>query len=95
MGERIEAHGWSVKRRQDPGHRGFLVPLAQPERGLIPLLLDGQAAEPWIGAERMYPPPKWPEGKRVPLRLCRHGAESTSAFTTADRPAYDLEYDTD
>ena len=84
-----------MTRRQEPGHRGFLVPLAQPERGLIPLLLDGQAAEPLVGAERMYPPPNWPEGKQVPLSSCRFGAESTSALNAADRPAYDLEYDTD
>jgi hypothetical protein len=31
------------------------VPLAQPERGLIPLLLDGQAAEPWVSGERVFP----------------------------------------
>jgi hypothetical protein len=95
VGERIEAHGWSVKLRQEAGQRGYLVPLAQPERGLIPLLLDGQAAEPWIGAERMYPPPEWPEGKRVPIGLCRHGADSASAFASAERPSYDLDYDTD
>jgi hypothetical protein len=95
VGERIEAHGWSVRLRQEPGQRGYLVPMAQPERGLIPLLLDGQAAEPLVGAERMYPPPNWPEGKRVPLGLCRHEADSASAFASPQLPTYDLDYDTD
>src|SRR5918994_273547 len=53
VAERIEAHGWRVETR--PG--GYMVPLTQPERGLIPLLLDGQAAEPLVAAERLYGPP--------------------------------------
>jgi Zinc carboxypeptidase len=53
LAERIDAHGWRVQTR--PG--GYMVPLTQPERGLIPLLLDGQAAEPWLDATRLYAPP--------------------------------------
>lgn len=53
LAERIEAHGWRVQTRPS----GYMVPLTQPERGLIPLLLDGQAAEPWTSATRLYAPP--------------------------------------
>ena len=28
--------------------------MTQPERGLIPLLLDAQAAEPMVGGVRLY-----------------------------------------
>jgi hypothetical protein len=34
---------------------GYIVPLAQPERGLIPLLLDEQGVEEWVSGERVYP----------------------------------------
>ncbi|WP_454084165.1 M14 family zinc carboxypeptidase [Georgenia sp. Marseille-Q6866] len=50
--DRIEAHGWRVQERA----RGYMVPLTQEQRGLIPLLLDGQAAEPWTSAQRLYGP---------------------------------------
>ena len=52
--QRIAAHGWTVVARGD----GFYVPLAQPQRGLIPLLLDGSATEPWTSAERVPCDPK-------------------------------------
>jgi hypothetical protein len=97
VAERIEAHGWSVHPRR--GNRdGYLVPLAQPERGLIPLLLDAQAAEELVGAQRMYPPPNWPEGRRVPPNVCRYALDSTesaSASLSIESPIYDLDYDTD
>ena len=51
VAERIAAHGWKVVKVAD----GYVVPLAQPERGLIPLLLDAQGAEEWVGGERVYP----------------------------------------
>lgn len=53
LADRIAAHGWRVQERSN----GYMVPLTQPERGLIPLLLDGQAAEPWVNATRLYGPP--------------------------------------
>ena len=53
IAQRIAAHGWRVQERPN----GYMVPLTQPERGLIPLLLDGQAAEPWLSAVRLYAPP--------------------------------------
>ena len=47
--QRLEAHGIAVEDRAD----GHLVRLAQPQRGLIPLLLDAQAAEELVGAQRV------------------------------------------
>jgi hypothetical protein len=50
VGERLDAHGIKVLRvRRDR----YLVPMEQPQRGLIPLLLDGEAAEPMIAATRI------------------------------------------
>jgi hypothetical protein len=50
VGERLAAHGIDVVRvRRDR----YFVPMAQPQRGLIPLLLDGQAVEPMIAATRI------------------------------------------
>ncbi|MEV4620230.1 M14 family zinc carboxypeptidase [Asanoa sp. NPDC049573] len=51
VAQRIADHGWKVVKVAD----GYIVPLAQPERGLIPLLLDGQGAEEWVSGERVYP----------------------------------------
>jgi hypothetical protein len=72
--------------------------MAQPERGLIPLLLDAQAVEGMVVAERMYPPPKWPEDRRVPPNLCRYEDDSaTASASTSDsvlRTTNDLDYDT-
>ena len=51
VAERIAAHGWKVVKVAD----GYVVPLAQPERGLIPLLLDEQGEEEWVSGERVYP----------------------------------------
>ncbi len=49
-GERLAAHGIKVQRR---GRRNHFVPMKQAQRGLIPLLLDAQAAEPILGATRV------------------------------------------
>jgi hypothetical protein len=70
---------------------GYLVPLAQPERGLIPLLLDAQAAEEWVCAARMYPPPLFPEGNPVPDGACGRGVAVPSRATAR----YDLNYISD
>ena len=51
VGERLEAHGLKVAHRI--GRNDYWVPMDQPQRGLIPLLLDGQAAEPLIAADRV------------------------------------------
>ncbi|CAN5488782.1 hypothetical protein BH20ACT23_BH20ACT23_17180 [soil metagenome] len=90
VAQRIGAHGWSVHRRRG-AQQGYLVPLAQPERGLIPLLLDAQAAEELVAATRMYPPPEWPDGKPVPPGACGRGVPAASA----EKAVYDLTYDTD
>ena len=49
-GDRLAAHGIKVQRR---GPRGWYVPMKQELRGLIPLLLDGEAAEPMVAATRI------------------------------------------
>jgi hypothetical protein len=49
--QRIAAHGWKVVPTPD----GVIIPLSQPERGLVPLLLDAQAAEELVGAQRLAP----------------------------------------
>ena len=48
--DRLQAHGIKVQRRR-PG--SWFVPMAQPLRGLIPLLLDGEAAEPMVAGQRV------------------------------------------
>jgi hypothetical protein len=85
LAERIEAHGWRVQTR--PG--GYMVPLTQPERGLIPLLLDGQAAEPWVTAERLYGPPLDP---RAPLSDSACGLGRGPASPDWTPSAEDLNY---
>ena len=49
-GDRLAAHGIKVQRR---GPRGWFVPMNQELRGLIPLLLDGEAAEPMVAGQRV------------------------------------------
>jgi hypothetical protein len=49
VGERLAAHGIEVRRQR----REYFVPMKQPQRGLVPLLLDGQAAEPMVAGERV------------------------------------------
>ncbi|GAB2932141.1 hypothetical protein GCM10027280_19820 [Micromonospora polyrhachis] len=51
VAQRLAAHGWKVVKTAN----GYVVPLAQPERGLIPLLLDGAAVEGLVAGERVYP----------------------------------------
>jgi Zinc carboxypeptidase len=50
-GERLRAHGIDVdrQRRRD----SWFVSMRQELRGLIPLLLDGEAAEPMVDGERL------------------------------------------
>ena len=51
VGDRLAAHGIKVAHRK--GRNDHWVPMDQPQRGLIPLLLDGQAAEPIVAADRV------------------------------------------
>ncbi len=88
LAERIEAHGWRVQTRPS----GYMVPLTQPERGLIPLLLDGQAAEPWVDAARLYGPPANPRAQ-LPDSACGLGRGPGSPDRTPS--AKDLNYVTD
>jgi hypothetical protein len=48
--DRLAAHGIKVQRR---GPRGWFVPMKQELRGLVPLLLDGEAAEPMVAGQRI------------------------------------------
>jgi hypothetical protein len=50
VADRLAAHGIKV---QGQGHGRWFVPMKQPLRGLIPLLLDGEAAEPMVAGRRM------------------------------------------
>jgi hypothetical protein len=49
-GERLEAHGIKVQRQR---RGGWFVSMKQDLRGLIPLLLDGQAEEEMVAGERL------------------------------------------
>ncbi|MGH3100775.1 MAG: M14 family metallopeptidase, partial [Thermoleophilia bacterium] len=49
-GDRLDAHGIKVLRIR---RERYLVPMGQPLRGLIPLLLDGEAAEPMVAGTRI------------------------------------------
>jgi hypothetical protein len=51
VSERLEAHGLTVKHRRFLGD--YLVPMGQRQRGLIPLLLDEQAEEEMVAAQRV------------------------------------------
>jgi hypothetical protein len=51
VGQRLAAHGLTVAHRI--GREDYWVPMNQPQRGLIPLLLDGQAEEELVAAERV------------------------------------------
>ncbi len=50
VADRLDAHGIKVRSR---GASGWLVPMTQPLRGLIPLLLDAEAAEPMVAGQRV------------------------------------------
>ena len=93
VAERLELHGIDVVRapaRDDLG-RGYLALMTQPLRGLIPLLLDGQAAEPMVEGTRLFPPTD-ANGEPLPDAACGRGP----AVPTADIDVtYDLDYSTD
>jgi len=48
--DRLAAHGIKIQQR---GPRGWFVPMKQELRGLVPLLLDGEAAEPMVAGQRV------------------------------------------
>ncbi|WP_274527292.1 M14 family zinc carboxypeptidase [Micromonospora foliorum] len=70
VAQRIAAHGWKVITIGDDHY----VPLNQPERGLIPLLLDPKGVEKLTDGERVYPT----------LTGRRNGPLVVTGFTCAD-----------
>ena len=73
VAERLDLHGIEVRHAPDRGQgAGYLVLMTQPLRGLIPLLLDGQAAEPMVEGTRLYPPATL-KGKPLPSDACGRG----------------------
>jgi hypothetical protein len=89
VAERLDLHGIDVRHAPDRGlGAGYLVLMTQPLRGLIPLLLDGQAAEPMVEATRLYPPPT-PLGNSLPGAACGRGP---SVSTAGIDVTYDLDY---
>jgi Zinc carboxypeptidase len=88
VAERLRAHGITARRVFDPDlGAGFLVPMTQPLRGLIPLLLDGQAAEPMVAGVRLFAAA--PDGKPVPDEACAAGRQVPTAGIDVD---YDRAY---
>ena len=87
VADRIEAHGWRVEERA----RGYMVPLTQEQRGLIPLLLDGEAAEPWVSAQRLY----GPTNNRVPLPDSACGKTRLNPSVGGPAQQAELSYATD
>lgn len=71
--ERLASHGWKVIAADG----AYYVPLAQPERGLVPLLLDGQAVEDMVAGERIYPETtkRFNGGLKVSGFMCLEDAE--------------------
>jgi hypothetical protein len=93
VADRLQLHGIDVVRapaRDDLGS-GYLVLMTQPLRGLIPLLLDGQAAEPMVDGVRLFPPTDT-NGEPLPDAACGRGHAVTTAGLEV---AYDLSYPTD
>jgi hypothetical protein len=88
---RLELHGIDVFNAPVKGRgRGYLVPMDQPLRGLIPLLLDGQAAEPMVDGDRLYPETT-PSGHPLPDAACGRGRVVPTSDLDAD---YRLDYGT-
>jgi hypothetical protein len=70
--QRLRLHGIKVDRTSGdfPTGAGHLVRLTQPLRGLIPTLLDPQAAEPMVDGTRLY---EFRPAPRAPLKCGRPG----------------------
>jgi Zinc carboxypeptidase len=89
VAERLDLHGIEVRHAPDRGlGAGHIVLMTQPLRGLIPLLLDGQAAEPMVEATRLYPPPT-AVGKSLPSASCGRGPAVPTAGINV---TYDVDY---
>ncbi len=70
VAQRIAAHGWKVDDRP----AGYIVRMAQKERGLIPLLLDAQAAEEWVDGQRLF---ECPHAAAAPDAISVNAEEET------------------
>ena len=91
--QRLQLHGIAVQHAPDLGlGAGYLVMMAQPLRGLIPLLLDGQAAEPMVDGVRLYPPTRPKAGQPLPADACGRGPVVPTAGIDA---VHDLDYVSD
>jgi Zinc carboxypeptidase len=92
VAERLTAHGINVSRvSTDDLGAGFLVLMTQPLRGLVPLLLDGQAAEPMTAAVRLFPATT-PDGRPLDDNACAHGRPVPTANLQADyAPGYTVD----
>jgi Zinc carboxypeptidase len=88
---RLQLHGINVVPAPVAGRGpGYLVPMAQPLRGLIPLLLDGQAAEPMVNGARLYPPTTT-TGEPLADAACGRGRVVDTAGMDVE---YELDYET-
>ena len=92
VAERLALHGISATHAPDRGFGpGYLVPMTQPLRGLIPLLLDGQAAEPMVDGVRLFAPATG-NGAPLPDEACGRGRAVPTAGIEVE---HDLTYITD
>ena len=86
----VARHRRPSRARTGSWGRGRFVLMNQPLRGLIPLLLDGAAAEPMVDGVRLFLPTT-PEGEPLPGGECGFGP---AVATAGIQIAYDLTYDT-
>jgi hypothetical protein len=92
VAERLALHGFEVQRVPDRGFgHGYLVPMTQPLRGLVPLLLDGEAAEPMVDGVRLFAPATG-NGEPLPDEACARGRRVPTADIEVER---DLDYVSD
>ena len=75
VAQRVGAHGWAVDTRP----AGYIVRLAQAQRGLIPLLLDAQAVEEWVDGQRLF---ECPHAAVSPASLSVGAVEGTQTTRT-------------
>ena len=88
---RLQLHGITVVPAPVAGRGpGYIVLMEQPLRGLIPLLLDGQAAEPMVDGARLYPATT-SRGEPLPDAACGRGRVVDTSGMNVE---YQLDYET-